>query len=92
MKFLLACQAGFFLVMAGASVSAHAEQQAQACPVLLMDAECAQYHQRLNLASSEEQRSRIITEYAQLLNERRHACPVSDKLGQQAARFRSALR
>jgi len=90
---VFACQ----IAMTGVSFAAQLQQQAEVCPSLLMDFECARYQQRLKLAGSEAQRGQVVADYVQIQNERRRVCPVSDKVlqqavAQQAARLRSVQR
>ena len=82
---MLACQAVFITIMAGASVPAHAESQERRCPILLMDFECSQYHQRLDQATSDAQHRQIVREYEKVLEDRQRACRVSKSLERQAA-------
>lgn len=84
----LYAQAAFVMVLAGGAVGVRAEMPV--CPALLMDSECAQYQQRLTLASNETLRSQILRDYAQLQSERRRACPISEKLEQQILQLRAA--
>ncbi len=89
-----ACQ---IALTAGVSFAAQLQQQDAICPSLLMDFECAKYQQRLKLAGNEAQRGQVVADYAQIQNERRRVCPVSDKVlqqavAQQAARLRSVQR
>lgn len=92
LTFALACQAVFIMAMAVVSMPVHAEPQEQACPKLLMDFECAQYYQQIELAHGEVQRCRIVQEYVAILEDRRRACHCADTLEQQEAQLRAALR
>jgi hypothetical protein len=44
------------------------------CNELLMENECAQYQQRLESASTDGERDRIMREYHKLIDARRHVC------------------
>jgi hypothetical protein len=85
---VVACQ----VAMTGVTFAAQHGQQDAVCPSLLMDFECAKYQQRIKLAGNEAQRGQVVAEYALIQNERRRACPVSDKAAQQAAPQRSVQR
>ena len=87
------CRAAILLSIAGGvlPVTAHADVQQWVCPMLLMDFECAQYHQRLQQSTSEEERCGIEREYRLLLEERQHACRCSDTPEMQEARLSASL-
>jgi hypothetical protein len=72
--FAAAWPAVFMPLLGGTASPAHAGEQAWVCPSLLMDAECAQYRQRLGQAGNELTRTRIRREYEQVVAERRLAC------------------
>ena len=86
-KHVLAGLFGACLIGGSVSIPAWAAQQAPTCPEMLMDYECAEYQRQIRQAGNEAQRERIVYEFALIVEERRHLCPVPRVSGQRSAKF-----
>ena len=86
-KHMLAGLFGACLIGGAVSIPAQAAQQAPTCPEMLMDYECAEYQRRIRQAGNEAQRERIVNEFALIVEERHHLCPVPRVSDQRSAKF-----
>jgi hypothetical protein len=86
-KHVLAGLFGACLIGGAVSIPALAAQQAPTCPVMLMDYECAEYQRRIRQAGNAAQREHIVNEFAQIVEERHHLCPVPRVSDQRSAKF-----